>query len=1021
MTLTPRVAVSCIVVLTSLCLASGSALAQNARVGGFVQDQQRRSVQGANVSFTNEATGVVRTTASDKSGAYTLVGMSPASYRIDVTHAGFTPWRKGGVVLEIQQDARLDISLDVAGVSESVTVGGGASPLGTHDGSLGLVIDRKLVGSTPLPGRTFQALIELAPGVVYAPSAAGTFSINGQRRDSNYLTIDGVSANFNISGALATQASVGTGESPTTGVTGGYNGLVSIDAIQEVRVQTSSFAPEYGRTPGGQVSVVTRSGSNALHGSFSGTYRPDALQANDWYTNYFGLSAPEFGQQIYAGTLGGPVLENKMFYFGAYERIRLRNPAAFVTEVPSLALREAPSGGVSTLLAGWPLPTGPDLDDLRALRAVSDVRPTHEDNPALRIDAQPSGRFTVFGRFARSRSKVSNQATVLKATERAGDTLTVGGTWLPTSALVGEIRFNYSAASSALTISQSTAGGAVPPPNTAWPTFVDLSRDVVGYYLPSGLPLEAGVFGEGRQRQLNAVGALSYARGSHQMKLGVDVRTLSPESVPPGLAVSSVFFSKADVVDDRASVVVYAQYYRARATFRNVSLFVQDTWRYGRRLSATYGLRWDVNPAPRFSGLQPFRTVHAEDVSRLDLVESSSSLWSTRYNNIAPRFGLSYALTDDARTTVSGGGGVFYDLGTQSSGSLLGANLFPFQRNYIASSVALPLPPPPSGVLDPVRLGDTPYGGTIYLADSDMSAPRTVQWNVKVERETGAGQLFSIAYSGNRGARLLTTQQYLKPNERFSGTVNVLRSNARSTYHALLAQYRRRALRRIHMTASYTLSSARDNVSTSAASAPDRPLSEEWGAAEFDVRHNFVAAVSIDGPSAGRGWRAAINGWGLDLFMRARSAFPLSISTGRDGLGIGLGDAERPNLVAGQSVWLEDASVPSGQRLNRAAFALPLAGAQGTLARNSVRGLAAKQVDLSLRRSLAIARVDLQIRLDAYNVFNWPQHGLFVTSLSSPRFGLSQASLNSGGGQAPSAQYSQGGPRACDLQLRVSF
>lgn len=1023
MSIITRLSCSSLLVMAFLFASCRPALAQNARLAGFVYDQHRDAVPGAVVSLVNEDTGAVRATTSDKAGAYSLVGMPPAKYRIEVTRAGFSVWRREGVVLEIQQEARLDVALEVAGPSETIAVEATASPLGTHDGSLGLVVDRRIVQNTPLAGRTFQALIELAPGVIYAPSAAGTFSINGQRRDSNYFTIDGVSANFNIFSGITGQASVGTGESPAVGATGGYNGLVSVDAIQEVRVQTSSFAPEYGRTPGGQISVVTRSGGNALHGSLAGIYRPDALQARDWYANYAGLPTSEFGQQIYAGTLGGPVIRNKVFYFGSYERTRLRNPIAVITDVPSLALRSIASPQIAPLLNAWAIPTGPELDAMRSVYTVSYGRPTDEDSPTLRVDVQPSARLTVFGRYAHSQSTASFYGASLQTIARDTDTATIGATWLPTSALVGEFRFNYSKATAASLLTPSSMDGAVPPSDAALPAFIDPARDLVQYSLPSGYALTRGVFGDMRQQQMNVVGSLSYSRGAHQSKLGFDIRTLTPSVKSPDRSVSALFGSVADVVAGVASSVVYSNYHSGEATFRNLSVFVQDAWRLGRRLTATYGLRWDVNPAPSLPGEQPFHAIYTNDISRLDLVESESSLWPTRYSNLAPRLGVSYALTEDARTTVSAGGGLFYDLGTQSSGNLLSGTLFPFRRAYVASAVKLPLPPPEPGRLDPVKLGDVPYGGTIYLVDPDMRTPRTTQWNVKVEREAGTGQLISVAYSGNRGSRLLTTQQYLNPNVRFTGTVNILRSTARSTYHALLVSYRRRTFGRAHMTASYTLSSARDNASTSASSAPDRPLSEEWGPSEFDVRHNIVVATSFEGPQVQRRWLAAVNGWGLDLFVRARSAFPLAISTGRDGLNTGLGSAERPNLVPGQPIWLVDASVPAGQRLNRAAFALPTVGAQGDLERNSIRGLWAKQVDLSVRRSFAISRLELQVRLDAYNVFNWPQHGQFVTALNSSRFGLSQASLNSRGSttQAASPQYSPGGSRTCDLQVRVSF
>src|SRR4029077_14594089 len=191
--------------------------------------------------------------------------------------------------------------------SESITVEAGAPLVNTESAAVSTVIDRTFVEDLPLNGRSFQTLIMLTPGVVVTATAfddQGQFSVNGQRADANYFTVDGVSANFGVTGYPVLVQSAG-GALPALGVSGGTNSLVSVDAVQEFRIQTSSFAPEFGRTPGGQISIVTRSGTNAFHGTLFEYLRNDALDANDWFANSRGLKKPALRQNDFGGVLSG--------------------------------------------------------------------------------------------------------------------------------------------------------------------------------------------------------------------------------------------------------------------------------------------------------------------------------------------------------------------------------------------------------------------------------------------------------------------------------------------------------------------------------------------------------------------------------------------------------------------------------------------------------------------------------------------------------------------------------------------
>ena len=176
------------------------------------------------------------------------------------------------------------------------------------------VIGNRFVENLPLNGRSFSSLIDLTPGVVLTPSNTfemGQFSVNGQRPDANYFMVDGVSANLGTAGNGISLCQGGAGQLPATSAFGGTSNLVSLDALEEFRIQTSTFAPEYGRTPGAQISVVTKSGTNTFHGTAFEYFRNDKLDANDWFANRNALARPELRQNDFGGVLGGPIQERQ--------------------------------------------------------------------------------------------------------------------------------------------------------------------------------------------------------------------------------------------------------------------------------------------------------------------------------------------------------------------------------------------------------------------------------------------------------------------------------------------------------------------------------------------------------------------------------------------------------------------------------------------------------------------------------------------------------------------------------------
>ena len=287
---------------------------------------------------------------------------------------------------------------------------GEAPLLNTSDATVSTLIGNQFVANMPLNGRSFSTLINLTPGVVLPQTTfydQGQFSVNGQRPDANYFTVDGVSANLATSAGPLGQG--GAGQLPAVDSFGGMSNLVSLDALQEFRIQTSTFAPEYGRTPGGQVSVVTKSGTNDFHGTAFEYFRNDVLDANNWFANNKGLNKPELRQNDFGGVLGGPIMKDKLFFFGSYEGLRVRQPNVANTYEPTLATIQSAPAVVQPLLNAFPKPNGKDLGNGTAEFIGDYSDPSSLNAGSIRIDYLPTKKITIFGRYNDAPSNIAQR------------------------------------------------------------------------------------------------------------------------------------------------------------------------------------------------------------------------------------------------------------------------------------------------------------------------------------------------------------------------------------------------------------------------------------------------------------------------------------------------------------------------------------------------------------------------------------------------------------------------------------
>jgi Carboxypeptidase regulatory-like domain len=351
------------VFVLSIVLPPANAQSTNASLIGRVTDPSKALIVGAKIAAISGGTNTRCEVVTNSSGGFYLTDMLPGTYRIEIEKAGFKKLIKTDVALHVQDALEINVEMTLGSASETITVEAGAPALNTEWAAVNTVIDRSFVENLPLNGRSFQTLIMLTPGVVVTATAfddQGQFSANGQRADANYFTVDGVSANFGVTGFAPLMQSAG-GALPALGALGGTNSLVSVEAMLEFRIQTFSFAPEFGRTPGAQISVVTRSGTNGFHGTMFDYFRNGALDAKDWFSNLNHLPKSQEQQNDFGGVLGGPIRKDKTFFFFSYEGLRLHQPSSQETFVPDAASRQQASAAIRPYLNAYPVPNGARL------------------------------------------------------------------------------------------------------------------------------------------------------------------------------------------------------------------------------------------------------------------------------------------------------------------------------------------------------------------------------------------------------------------------------------------------------------------------------------------------------------------------------------------------------------------------------------------------------------------------------------------------------------------------------------
>jgi hypothetical protein len=1044
-----------------------------ATLSGTITDPSGAIITKANVTVTNEATGVAEKTETTGAGVYVVEALPPGTYRVLVEHQGFKQIEVEHLQLHTQDIISRNFVLPVGAASETIQVSGNQSTI-NESPAVSMTVDREFVENMPLNGRSFQDLIQLAPGTASSSnptsgSVAGYYSIDGQYTDANNFTVDGVSAN--LGGWINSVSTEGglSGTAPLQTVLGTTQSLVSVDSLQEFTIQTSGYSAEYGRNPGGQVQFTTRSGTNDIHGSLFEYLRNTAFDANSWLNDHNDDPKTAEHQNDFGGTAGGPVViprlyngKDKTFYFLSYEGLRLLLPSSESEYVPTQALRTWASQYVQPALNAKPLPNpnSPGNNDGCTITSSTTGQPTacdahfyygysypeKLDNLSVRADQNFGGRFHFFIRYADTPSSEATGAEQVSTQAVNTSTLTAGLTAKLKSTLLDDLRFNYSRDNETRIVSQRSVNGSVPlrsdvviPPTynaagAAGEFLVEVpgtSLFIAPYISTAGEPITY-------QHQFQVVNSVAWSRGKHSMKFGVDCRRLAPVvsfgAYTSELAVAGL----ADIQQGTATVVVIGANSLGKPVFDNLSLYAQDHWVISRTLSLDYGLRWEFNPPPGpANGLYPV-ALTSSDLTTATLTNDGSQPYKTNYHSFAPRFGFAWnAISSQRRAlTIRGGFGIFYDTGQ----SVIGASYisaWPYSALSISYGIPLPVPAavsvPPS-INTPVM---PPYPYLSDLADVNLTFPYTEQWNLSMDQKLGTHNTLTTSYVGNNGRKLLFTEDYtsVPGDAAFPQGLGFVNNVGQSSYNALMVQDAGRLLNGLDLVGSFTLAHALDNASNdSSLFAP------EWGNSDFDLRRVLNLALNYQTPGRGRSsWAQGMtHGWLVANRFSAQSGYPINLYESEVLLPNGTESYFYPDRVPGVPIYLHgEAAYASGTppynigwRLNRAAFACTATGAtsgacagtptvQGDLGRNYVRGPSFWALNTALQRTfLVYERLNLNFRAEAFNILNHPNMLVYDDELSDPTFGEVVGGAAIG---ANNALYEMGATRSLQFSLKLQF
>ncbi len=1062
-------------------LCSTLAHAQTAQIDGTVTDSTQGVVPGVTVSVVNVSTNDARVAVTNATGQYNVPFLPSGTYTVRCELPGFRTVIREGLVLETDQEVRVDFKLETGDVTEEILVTG-RPVLASETSSVGQVVTGKTISDLPLNGRNFLQLARLATGVLEAAGgdragAGGAFVANGARSVLNSFMLDGVDNNARI---VDQQNSSNVVSQP------------SVDALAEFSIQTNNFSAEHGQAAGAIVNATIKSGTNAFHGVGFEFLRNDAFDARNPFAPP--SEAKQLNRHQFGGTLGGPIRRDRMFFFGSWETTSERRGQDYRQTVPTAAERAGDFSDYRTASGALiplydPLTTQPNPNGTGFIRTPfpNNQVPAGRINPTARqlIDMLPlpnladrTGNYAVTKddtvlrhqfhvRVDQGFSTNSKLYVRYSLTDREDETpgpydppligstffqqaikvqkahnLAIGQTQVFGASRVNELRIGYNRIGDDLypfVTDQFPADfgfGGIPnvPGVTGLPriTISGFSNIGEATFLPNFKISEVYQAGDtfsfliGRHslktganyRYIRSFFDISdSARGAYTFNGGFTQNPLTRQNTGSGLADFMLGIPSAATLSNSLSGDIRWHY---------LAGYVQDDWKVNDRFTLNLGLRYELFTHPAEAGgkqanllLDNYQLIYVDNnvpavipsafATTVPSGVSPSTLMRLDTNNVAPRLGFAYKISD--RTVVRGGAGIFYgDHPTVGASGRLPANP-PYRVNVnYATDLITPIVTLDSGF--PANALDPRFSPFLSFNAWDPNAPQAeaYHWNGNVQHELPWSMLVEVGYTGSRGEKLSVAYNpnaplpgpgsvaSRRPNPSF-GNVSGIKYNGQSDYHAGHLRVERRFIEGFSLIGHYTYGKSIDVgganfISGDTVYRDARNIELDRGLASFDVRHNMVMSYIWDIPvgsgrrvDLGNGWlNAVVGGWQFNGITTARSGTPFTPSLSFNPAQSG---HARPNRVADGNLPRSDRS--ADRWFDPSAFAAATPFNFGDAGRNILNGPGYFNTDFGLFKRFPFnglgGRNEIQLRLEAFNVFNQPHYANPASVVDLPNAG----------------------------------
>ncbi|MBM3758234.1 MAG: hypothetical protein FJW38_30195 [Acidobacteria bacterium] len=1029
-----------------------------ASLGGIINDSTGAPVPDAKVTVRNLETGFVQAAASNSTGAYQLSLLPVGTYRLTVEKQGFATYSQEGLTLAVGQLANQNVSLKVGQVNEQITVTSEAELIQTRSATGGQLVDRKNIEELPLQGRRPERLVYLAAGTVDLGRNAcricghggvypgqETAGVNGAGIGQVNFQLDGTSHNDTYLNASLP--------------------FPNPDTVQEFNLQSSNFTAEYGNAAGGIVNIVARSGTNQVHGTAFNFLRNGALNSRQFFApQQDALKRNQFG-----GTLGGPIVRNRLFFFGSYQGTEVRNtPAGNIRFVPTVAERAGnfsatprqlvdpvsrvpvpgnviPASRINPVsryfLERIPLPNGPGGQLTFPGLPLEDTEHQFMAKGDYQTGAhQLSSRLFVtdFGRLAGIPGDGGNLLAARGGNEVRVTNFSLNHVYVLRPSLLLNSTFGLNlqrgGSLSGAPFGFAAAGAKVVGPESSTlkaPPALNLSV-TDGFSIGTN---HQGIFNRG---DFTIREVLSWNKGNHELRFGDEaVRVHNPITNTFQMMGNFQFNGQlsgnglSDFMFGRASAFT-----QGGGEFKDLlgtrwSFFAQDNWRVSPRLTLNLGVRWDPylpyydrqgrvvcfqpnsgRVSKRFPNA-PMGLLYGGDNADAGCPVAGSE---PNWGNVSPRLGFAYRLTNDGKTSVRGGFGLFYTP-IQSSNMNPYTNIAPFAGTFTLNDVAFEDPFGSKGMANPfpANFGPTIPGPDFVFSPNnairayfapDYRIPQLASWSLRFERQLRGDWVASLAYIGNKGTFLQytieqnpalfgpgatvanTQQRRVYPN---FGNVRRTDSGGNSNFHSMQLNLEKRFAKGLSMLTNYTWSRTIDDAQAGSLVVNPFNRRQNRGLAGEDVEHNFKLSSIYELPRVQSGGVAGklANGWQVSGIVIAQSGFPFSVTSGRDNSFSGIG-SDFADFLGGTAKLPGNRSRGDQvlQWFDTSRFTANAIGTYGNSGRNIIRGPGFLQADASILKNTSITeRVQLQFRGEVFNVLNRPNFRLPNSTATSAQVG----------------------------------